>query len=253
MEQTMNQDATAGMMTGEVQKKNTGLIASMVVCAVLAVGGIAFGIYGMMQSSQKDSQISDLKVQIADKDGTITTLETEKIEINDDKNTITITEDVAPVVSGLYLINDISTKRRYYLGVTDLDQSKDSREVDTYLIDTTKLGTKDGVSKYDIKSVLDKITNEKVASLPDTLAAGTVNARPKSSCKSFRVRVGDVSENPKNINWVVNTKWDDLLPLTVYTECVVEDGNTISQSLGTSMYAINPQTGEYTKMVDNWY
>ena len=92
MEQTMSQDATAGMMTGGTQKKNTGLIAGMVACAVLAVGGIAFGVYGMMQSSQKDSQISDLKVQVADKDGTITTLETEKIQVSDDSQTITISD-----------------------------------------------------------------------------------------------------------------------------------------------------------------
>ena len=61
-------------MTGGTGKKNTGLIAGMVACAVLAVGGIAFGVYGMMQSSQKDSHISDLKVQVADKDGTIAAL-----------------------------------------------------------------------------------------------------------------------------------------------------------------------------------
>lgn len=34
----MNQDVTAGVITGEMQKKNTGLIAGMVVCAILAVG-----------------------------------------------------------------------------------------------------------------------------------------------------------------------------------------------------------------------
>ena len=103
-----------------------------------------------------------------------------------DTNTITITDD-AIVAGNLHLIGDVYTKRRYYLGITDLDPSKDSREVETYLIDTTKLGSKDGVAKYNIKTILDKIADEKVASLPDTLAAGTVNARPKSSCQSFIV------------------------------------------------------------------
>lgn len=48
-----------------------------------------------MQSSQKDSQISDLKVQIKDDDGTITTVETPEIETStNDGTTITISENV---------------------------------------------------------------------------------------------------------------------------------------------------------------
>ena len=206
----------------------------------------------MVQSLQKDNQISDLKIQVENRDGTIAELETDKIEINNDTNAITITDD-AIVDDNLYLIGDIYTKRRYYLGITDLDPSKDSREVETYLIDMTKLGSKDGVLKYDIKTILDKIVDEKVASLPDTLAAGTVNARPKSSCQSFRVRVGDITTNPKNIDWTIVTDWSNLLPITVYTECIVNDGNTISQSLGTDMYSLNPQTGETVKLIENWY
>lgn len=249
MEQNADTGVPVAPMVENKQKGRNGLkIATAIACAVAACG-IGFGAYGMMQSIQKDSQISDLKIQVESKDGTITKLETDKIEINNDTNTITITDDVI-TTDNLHLIGDIYTKRRYYLGVTDLDPSKDSREVETYLIDMTKLGSKDGVLKYDIKTILDKIADEKVASLPDTLAAGTVNARPKSSCQSFRMRVGDTTENPKNIDWTIAADWSSLLPITVYMECVFNDGD---QSLGTDMYSLNPQTGETVKLIENWW
>lgn len=105
MEQDMGQGVTNGMMSGGAGKKNTGLIAGMVVCAILAVGGIGFGVYGMLRSSEKDSQISDLKVQIKEADGTITTIETPEIETTtNDGTTVTIT-DTAKVSGGPYIEN----------------------------------------------------------------------------------------------------------------------------------------------------
>ena len=73
--------------TGNKQKSSNRLIITAVVACILAVCGIGFGIYGMMQSSQKDNQISDLKVQVKDSNGNITTLEAEKIETTDENGT----------------------------------------------------------------------------------------------------------------------------------------------------------------------
>ena len=248
MEQNVDTGAPMTPIVDSKQNSGNGLKVATAIACVVAVCGVGFGVYGMIQSSQKDSQISDLKVQVENKDGTITELETDKIEMNNDTNKITITDDVI-VADNLHLIGNIYTKRRYYLGITDLEPDKDSREVETYLIDTTKLGSKDGVSKYDIKTVLDKIADEKVASLPDTLAAGTVNATPKSSCQSFKVTVGDVTENPKNMDWTIATDWSDLLPMTVYMGCVIDNGYL---SLGADLYSLNPQTGETMKLMENW-
>ena len=105
MEQTVDQGTNVDMMTGGMQKKNTGLIAGMVVCAVLAVSGIAFGIYGVMQSSQKDNQISDLKVQVADKDGVIATLETEKNETTKEDGITTTAADSSASAYELFSSN----------------------------------------------------------------------------------------------------------------------------------------------------
>lgn len=91
----MEQNAAAAMpvMDSGNQKSGNGLKIATAIASVVAVCGIGFGIYGMIQSSQKDSQISDLKVQIKEDDGTITTIETPEIETNTDNGTtVTITD-----------------------------------------------------------------------------------------------------------------------------------------------------------------
>lgn len=91
----MEQNATATMPVMDSGKQNSGkgLKIATAIASVVAVCGIGFGAYGMVQSSQKDNQISDLKVQIENNDGTKTTIETPKIETStEDGITITITD-----------------------------------------------------------------------------------------------------------------------------------------------------------------
>lgn len=64
----MEQNADAGApMTPVVdskQKSGNGLEIATAIACIVAVCGIGFGVYGMAQISNKDSQISDLKNQI---------------------------------------------------------------------------------------------------------------------------------------------------------------------------------------------
>lgn len=64
----MEQNADAGIsMTPVVdnkQKGGNGLKIATAIACIVAVCGIGFGIYGVMQVSDKDSQISNLKTQI---------------------------------------------------------------------------------------------------------------------------------------------------------------------------------------------
>ena len=70
----------------ESKKKNgNGLKIATAIACVVAVCGIGFGVYGIMQTSQKDNQISDLKTKIEQ-------LETSK---NDDESTIVNTDNDA--------------------------------------------------------------------------------------------------------------------------------------------------------------
>ena len=78
------------------QKSGNGLKIAVAIACVVAICGVGFGVYGMMQSAQKDSQISDLKVQIKEADGTITTIETPEIETTTDNGTtVIIADDIA--------------------------------------------------------------------------------------------------------------------------------------------------------------
>lgn len=105
----MEQNADAGVpvmpMADDKKKGGNGLKIATVVACVVAVCGIGFGVYGMMQSAQKDSQISDLKVQIKEDDETVTTIETPEIETTTDGGTIVTIKDTATISGGPYIEN----------------------------------------------------------------------------------------------------------------------------------------------------
>ena len=105
MEQTMSRgDVAGGIATGGVEKKNTGLIVGMVACAVLALGGVGFGIFEMTQANQAKDQISDLKVEVKKDDGTTATIETPEIKTTtEDGTTVTISDAPAIVGGGPYI------------------------------------------------------------------------------------------------------------------------------------------------------
>ena len=96
MEQNANTGVPVAPMVENKEKSGNGLKIATAIACVVAVCGIGFGVYGMMRSSQKNNQISDLKVQIKEEDGTITTIETPEIETTtNDGTTVIITDTVA--------------------------------------------------------------------------------------------------------------------------------------------------------------
>ena len=105
MEQNTNTGVPIMPVIDNKQKNGNGLKIATAIACVVAVCGIGFGVYGMIQSSNRDNQISDLKVQIKEGDGTITTIETPEIETNtNDGITVTIT-DTVKAGSGPYIEN----------------------------------------------------------------------------------------------------------------------------------------------------
>lgn len=78
MEQNVDTGAPiAPVAENNKQNGGDGLKIATAIACIVAVCGIGFGVYGMMQSSQKENQISDLKVQIENLNGKIISLETE--------------------------------------------------------------------------------------------------------------------------------------------------------------------------------
>lgn len=96
VDQNTNTEIPVTPVVDNKQKSGKGLKITTAIACIVAVCGIGFGVYGMIQSSQKDGQISDLKAQIKEDDGTITTIETPEIEsTTDNGTTVTITDSVA--------------------------------------------------------------------------------------------------------------------------------------------------------------
>lgn len=64
MEQNADTGAPMTPVADNKRKSGKGLKTATAIACIVAVCGIGFGVHGMMQSSQKDSQISDLKIQL---------------------------------------------------------------------------------------------------------------------------------------------------------------------------------------------
>lgn len=85
----MEQNSTPETPTAVKQNGGGGWKIATVIASLVAICGIGFGVYGMMQSNQP----ADLKVQIKEEDGTVTIVETPKVETSTTgETTVTITD-----------------------------------------------------------------------------------------------------------------------------------------------------------------
>ena len=66
MEQSAETGAPMVPVVENKQKSGNGLKIATAIACIVAVCGIGFGVYGMIQSFQKDNQISNLNTQIKD-------------------------------------------------------------------------------------------------------------------------------------------------------------------------------------------
>ena len=92
------------------QKSNAGLIAGMVVCLLLAVGGVGFGIFSTVNGGSS-TKASDYKFNLVDKDGKTTELKTDTIEISENDKTITIKDQNGVKVNPVIMSTDDTTLR----------------------------------------------------------------------------------------------------------------------------------------------
>ena len=67
----MQNDGGSGVAFEDKPKKSHGMLYGMILLAILAAGGIGFGVWAMMdgnsQVAKKDEQIADLRGQLAEK------------------------------------------------------------------------------------------------------------------------------------------------------------------------------------------
>ncbi len=100
----MEQDMVAATPTTNNKTSNgNGWKAATAIASVVAICGIGFGVYSMMQKTQADDKISDLKIQMKNSDGTVTTIDSSKIETTDGNGTTVTITDTAKAVGGPYI------------------------------------------------------------------------------------------------------------------------------------------------------
>lgn len=73
-------------------KKSSGLVLGLILCLLLAAGGVGFGVFEMMEGNKKDTRISDYKNEVATLNAQVQTLNNTIDELNE-KATDGIDED----------------------------------------------------------------------------------------------------------------------------------------------------------------
>lgn len=98
--QTTSRTPSATPRHSTNSKSVKGLSAGMVVCAILAVAGVGFGVYGLIESNQKSDQIAQMRVEISDKDAQIADFAADELNITDSDIEIsdTANADINPVI-----------------------------------------------------------------------------------------------------------------------------------------------------------
>lgn len=88
MEQSMG--SAAPLAASGKSGKGAKIFAA--VASIVALAGIGFGVYGMIQANNASNK--DLKIEVKNADGTVSTIEADKIEVKDDGNVAVVTEPV---------------------------------------------------------------------------------------------------------------------------------------------------------------
>ena len=209
------------MMAAGGEKKSNGMLYGMILLAILAIGGIGFGVWAMMDgNSQKNNyeeQISALKRQL-----------TESSQMVIEDNTIIDNDDSSSGSTGLdelyFLYDDLNLKdQRYRLMIIDKNNddlmNNSSEDDEFYVLDMKKIGKDTSLKKIDLASLLKPLTDEIISSgLPNDSTNAVGEVTNKSQCESFSVTYYDPrSDLPGggNEGWNMNSE----LPIKVSFFC----------------------------------
>lgn len=111
MEQNTETGAPIVPVVDKKQKNGNGLKIATAIACIVAVCGIGFGVYGMIQNSQKDNQISSLNSQIKDLEESMDIKPSENIESSEPTITTDIYENFA---NNLSKNNSVTVFGHYY-------------------------------------------------------------------------------------------------------------------------------------------
>ena len=103
MEQTTNETSIQSIQTKN-NTKSKGMICAIIISVIFGLAGIAFGAYGMVQSNNKTSEISELKTNVNDKSAKIEELETTISNLN--------TKEEATVQESAIIVSESETQTK---------------------------------------------------------------------------------------------------------------------------------------------
>lgn len=158
-----------------MEEKKKSSIAVIVILVLIIIGLVGY-IYYDKFLSKDDSTTNNVQTN-------------ETLKENEEK------QDELNVVEGqYYLLEGRQSKRRYYLAF-DKDEMRekdnrfiDFREIKVYLVDMNLSKTNNFIKEIDFSKIIENVYNEKINSLPDILAEGTVNETKKTDINKYIIK-----------------------------------------------------------------
>ena len=139
MEQNADTGAPVAPVMDNKQKDGNGLKIATIVACVVAICGIGFGVYGMMQSSDKDRQIANLQAQ--NKENSEVAVETETVDNESNISDINKVDSGPYIEDGYFYVPKWGVKYKLSDDLTNYGYAVDQQNVgDSYSEDRYIIG-----------------------------------------------------------------------------------------------------------------
>ncbi len=212
------------------KKKGKGSLVTIVVLILVILGLCGYIAYdkGWVFSSKTDN---------GTKESGTTSKE------SDDK-TSTTADEKKSLEGQFYLLEGFNNNRRYFLAYDNADKLGedntfiDGRKRNVYLVDMNISKDNEFIKKIDLASLIKDVYNEKINSIPDVIAQGTVNETKKSDCKEYKIQYTTASDNA-----MFNGAKE--VPFGIYYACIKDGKGELS--LGTEYYKLDVSSMKVTK------
>lgn len=211
------------------EKKSNWLLVTILIVALLgafAAGGLAVG---LVKSVKGDTYITNTTAEKEEKE---TKKETKLLE------------------GQFYLLEGLHQKRRYYLAFDNAEMMGedntfiDFRKKKVYLVDMNLSDNNNFIKEIDFEALIKDVYDEKINSIPDVIASGTVNETKKSECNYYKIQY--------TVSKYAEIAGEDQIPFGIYYACIHDyEGrkNAAELSLGTEYYNLNVPSMKVTKLV----
>ncbi len=254
MEQNSDTGVPVAPIVENKQKNGNGLKITTAVACIVAVCGIGFGVYGMIQNNSSSTEIENLKNQMAEQEES--TKAEQSISKQDELSEITTADDITEesttsTSNGNYslFVNKFGNaeNQRYELvyvsGGTRTALNNISSEDDKYyILDTKKLGSTDDLRQFDLVSAMKPLTDQKIKNgMPEVAKYNLYSNDDKiylSQCESFSV------EYMNGHNYLTQSLGFDLstdIPIAVNYSCHYNNGT--QRLYHRAIYSLNAESG----------